>query len=603
MTAARILIVEDERIVAEDLRLTLLQLGYEIAGSVATGEDAVRLAKELAPDLVLMDIFLAGTMDGIAATAEIRSFSTVPVIYLTAFADTTIMGKAKVTQPYGYILKPYQERELHTIIEISLYKHRLDRQLKESEERYRRIVETANEGIWSIDADGRTLFVNRQMADLLGCSPDDIAGRPVTDFIDPEDRPAFSRQWSARQTGQAGNYELRLRHRDGSVRWLHLSSTPVYDDNGKFSGSFSMLADITDRVNVEELLRRLNEELEERVRERTASLDSQVILLQQLIDTIPSPVYYKDRDLRYIGCNRTFESYLGLPKEAVLGKTAADILPGDLALLTQNKDSYLISHRGVQVYQAKFPHADSTVRDMLVKKATFSDVSGETLGIIGIMIDISDRVRAEEALAESEKRFRAVVQDQTELIYRFCLDRRILFANKAFLDYFGLKEKETIGYIFRLPVHAGDQAMLNAHFASLSPDHPIDPVEFRCVRTDGSVTWLQWNNRAFFDPAGNVTEYQSVGRDITRKKEIEEQQQRIYRQLEQNLQQFATLNDHIRNPLAVIVMLAGLKDDPDAKKILEKSNEIDKILIHLHEGYLESEKVRMFLREHYNIEG
>jgi len=485
MTAARILIVEDERIVAEDLRLTLIQMGYDVTGSVATGEEAVTLVREHSPDLILMDIFLAGKMDGITATGEIRKFSAVPVIYLTAFADKTIMDKAKITEPYGYILKPYQERELHTIIEISLYKYQIDQQLRESEEK----------------------------------------------------------------------------------------------------------------------LRQMNEILEVRVRERTADLDHQVHFLQQLIDTIPSPVYYKDTDLRYLGCNRTFEGYLGVSRDAIIGKTVTDFAPGDLATLTMNKDRYLLSHHGVQVYQMKYPHHDGSLRDLIVKKATFSDDSGKALGIIGVWMDISDRVRAEEALVESEKRFRAVVQDQSELIYRFRVDRRILFANKAFLDYFALDEQKTVGYIFRLPVFPDDQHAVDAHFASLAPDHPLGLIEYRCTRSDGTIAWQQWSNRAFFDTAGNVTEYQSVGRDITRKKEIEEQQRRAYHQIEQNLQQFAILNDHIRNPLAVIMMLAGIREDDESRKIIEKSREIDDILGKLHQGYLESEKVRMFLRTHYDIEG
>ncbi|HVP96774.1 PAS domain S-box protein [Methanoregula sp.] len=603
MTAARILIVEDERIVAEDLRLTLIQLGYEIAGSTGTGEEAVRLAREASPDLILMDIYLAGKINGITATEEIRKFSPVPVVYLTAFADTAIMEKARVTQPYGYILKPYQERELNTVIEISLYKYQIDRQLRESEEKYRCIVETANEGIWGIDAEGKTTLVNRQMATLIGHSPDEITGHRIIEFIFPGDLPIFSRELEEQRSGKPGSYDLRMLHRDGTVRWMHISATPVYDEKGAFSGSFSMFTDIHDRVTAQEKLHQVNEELEMRVRERTASLNHQVHFLQQLIDTIPSPVYYKDRDFRYLGCNRTFEGYLGLSREAIIGKTPEDILPGDLAALTLMKDTYLLGHQGIQVYQIKFPHQDKSIRDLIVKKATFSDSTGKTIGIIGVMMDISERVRAEEALLESEKRFRAVVQDQSELIYRFGVDRRILFANKAFLEYFALDENGTVGYIFRLPVHPDDKGAVDSHFASLVPDHPVGLIEYRCVRSDGTVVWQQWSNRAFFDANGNVTEFQSVGRDITLKKEIEEQQRRLYRQIEQNLQQFATLNDHIRNPLTVIMMLAGIKDDDHSRKIIERSQEIQSILERMDAGYLESEKIRMFLRKHYNIEG
>jgi PAS domain S-box-containing protein len=476
MTPARILITEDERIVAEDLRLTLEQLGYEVVGSVATGEEAVELVKKVVPDLILMDIFLAGTMDGIAAAETIRASSDIPVIFLTAFADPQIMEKAKITQPYGYILKPYQERELHTVIEIALYKHGVDRQLQQ-----------------------------------------------------------------------------------------------------------------------------MNTELEKRVRERTAALNAQVRFLQQMIDTIPSPVFYKDRSMKYLGCNKAFESYVGQPRASIIGKTVQEILPPDLARLSREKDEFLLRHEGIQVYQIRFPHADTSMREMLMRKATFGGNGHPVDGIIGVMTDITDRIRAEEALRESEKRFRAVVQDQSELIYRFRVDRVVLFANRAFLEFFGRDEKDTVGYIYRLPVHPDDRDAVAVHFASLVPANPSGSIEYRCTAPDGKVLWLQWNNRAFFDSSGNVTEYQSVGRDITRKKEIEEEQRRFYRQIEGNLQQFATLNDHIRNPLAVIAMIAGLRDDNDSHRITEKIREIDDILERLHQGYVESEKVRMFLRTHYDI--
>ena len=338
-----------------------------------------------------MDIFLAGKMNGIGATDEIRKFSRVPVVYLTAFADTAIMEKAKITEPYGYILKPYQERELHTIIEISLYRYRIDRQQKESDEKYRRIVETANEGIWGVDTEGKTTLANPRMAALIGYSVEDLNGSRIMDFIFPDDLSIYTREIERTIPENKGpaicGWYIMTDQCGGCMSPLHQSTMT----KGYFSGTFSMLTDITDRVTAEEKLHQINEELEIRVRERTSSLDHQVQFLQKLIDTIPSPIYYKDRDFRYIGCNKTFESYLGLSKTAIIGKTDDDILPGDLAAMIRSKDAYLIKHQGVQVYQLKFPHHDSSIRDMIIKKATFNDNNAGTIGVLGVMADISER--------------------------------------------------------------------------------------------------------------------------------------------------------------------------------------------------------------------
>ncbi len=130
MEKRAILIVEDEAIVANDIKETLTGLGYEVVGIAKSGELALEKVKEFSPDLVLMDIHLATNMDGVETAGKIRILFDIPVIYLTAYADKELLDRAKVTEPYGYVLKPYDERELHSVIEMALYKHRIEREIK-----------------------------------------------------------------------------------------------------------------------------------------------------------------------------------------------------------------------------------------------------------------------------------------------------------------------------------------------------------------------------------------------------------------------------------------------------------------------------------------
>jgi CheY-like chemotaxis protein len=125
-----IFIVEDEAIVANDLKETLKSLGYDVAGIAKSGELALEKVKELHPDLVLMDIHLAGKMDGVETAGTIHTLYDTPVIYLTAYADKALLERAKITEPYGYVIKPYDERELHSIIEMALYKHRVEHEIR-----------------------------------------------------------------------------------------------------------------------------------------------------------------------------------------------------------------------------------------------------------------------------------------------------------------------------------------------------------------------------------------------------------------------------------------------------------------------------------------
>nr|WP_319373165.1 response regulator [uncultured Methanobacterium sp.] len=141
MADTSIMLVEDEIIVAADVKNRLENMGYAVLGIFDTGEEAIQKAGELKPDMVLMDIVLKGEMDGIDAAQKIREQFDIPLIYLTAYSDEKTLERAKVTEPFGYVLKPFEDREIQSAIEMALYKHQMEKKLKESEEKYRKLVE------------------------------------------------------------------------------------------------------------------------------------------------------------------------------------------------------------------------------------------------------------------------------------------------------------------------------------------------------------------------------------------------------------------------------------------------------------------------------
>lgn len=141
MSKTNILIVEDESIVAKDIQMSLRKLGYNVVALCSNGEDAIRAAEEHAPDLVLMDIMLKGEMSGIEAAEQIRSRFNIPIIYLTAYADESTLSKAKITEPYGYIIKPFKEIDLRTSIEMAQYKHQKETDIRKERDFLYSIVE------------------------------------------------------------------------------------------------------------------------------------------------------------------------------------------------------------------------------------------------------------------------------------------------------------------------------------------------------------------------------------------------------------------------------------------------------------------------------
>ncbi|GAG46103.1 unnamed protein product, partial [marine sediment metagenome] len=188
MKKIKILVVEDERIVADDIRMSLERLGYAVPAVSVSGEDAINKAEKTRSDLVLMDIILQGKMDGIEAASIIKSRFDVPVVYLTAYADDKTVDRAKITEPFGYILKPFEDRDLQTTIEMALHKHKMRILLEESEERYRGVVENAHDAIY-IKTKGDFLYVNPAFEKLTGWKKEELCSKELNFWktIHPED--------------------------------------------------------------------------------------------------------------------------------------------------------------------------------------------------------------------------------------------------------------------------------------------------------------------------------------------------------------------------------------------------------------------------------
>lgn len=167
MSAKKLLIVEDERIIAEDIRRIVHNLGYEVLDIVSSGEKALSVVDNTAPDLVLMDIHLDGKMSGIETAEQIYKSHQSPVVYLTAYADEMTLLKAKISEPFGYILKPFDEKELHATIEMAFYKHKMEQALRESEHFLRKVVDSDPNLIYVKDKDGKYLMVNHSLADFF----------------------------------------------------------------------------------------------------------------------------------------------------------------------------------------------------------------------------------------------------------------------------------------------------------------------------------------------------------------------------------------------------------------------------------------------------
>ena len=177
MNNENILIVEDEKIIALDLQRRLERFGYSVVGMASDGLEAINIARERTPDIILMDIMLAGSMDGIEAAKQIRAQLGIPVIFLTAYTDEKTLERAKEVEPFGYILKPFKERELYTTIDIALYKNSMDKKLRKQERLFSAILHSINDGIIATDMEMSIAFMNKVAEEITGWSEAHAKGR------------------------------------------------------------------------------------------------------------------------------------------------------------------------------------------------------------------------------------------------------------------------------------------------------------------------------------------------------------------------------------------------------------------------------------------
>lgn len=255
MSKATILVVEDEAVTAMALKKTLTDMDYSVCGIEPTAEEAIKRAGELFPDIILMDIYLAGTMSGIEAAENIRIRYQIPVIYLTAFSDEKHIQKARITAPYGYILKPVRERELKTTIEMALSRKILEQELLESYETIRVLLNATTDMHYLMDADGKFLVVSESLAKKIGKMPKQLVGTPVFDTVASG---SLSPQMVCYNRSLLENGKIQFEERFKG-HWYNVEIQPISNRKGSIARYAVHIHDITRIKTIEEQLHK-NEE-------------------------------------------------------------------------------------------------------------------------------------------------------------------------------------------------------------------------------------------------------------------------------------------------------------------------------------------------------
>ncbi|HSV95662.1 MAG TPA: PAS domain S-box protein [Spirochaetota bacterium] len=473
MRKIRVLIVEDETIIALDVKGILKELGYEVADIAATGEAAVEKAASLKPDIILMDILLAGSMDGIEAARAIRRANDIPIIYITANADKATVDRASDTQPYAYLNKPIHERDLYSNIESARVKHRTVIKLRESERRFRDALANARLIAVQLDANGTILFCNDFLLNLTGYTQDELIGGNWFGIFEQgksadENRRAHQKMLELDKVPL--HYEGTLLTKSGESRLVRWNNTALYAMNGSPYATSSIGEDITESKKAEEALLRANqeltaanEELQAAMEELEAANEEFEVVNEELHKTLETlsrsendyrmlfesmlngfalhEIICDEKgvpvDYRFLRVNPAFERLTGLRAADITGKSVLEVLPGTerewidrygAVALTMEPVSFENYHGGVR------RHFEVTA---------FSPEKGQFAVLFN---DVTERKLFESKLRESEKKFRLLFETMAQGVIYHDASGAIIDANPAAARLLGLSMDQLMSF-------------------------------------------------------------------------------------------------------------------------------------------------------------
>ena len=450
---------------------------------------------------------------------------------------------------------PEQERVNISGFDISDQK-KVEGKLRESENKYRNIVETSVEGIWIFNSVSETTYVNEKMAEMLGYKPEEMIGRFIWDFAYEEDKDIFQIKLANRKQGIDEVYELKLVRKDGSPLWISVSAKGFFDDAGKFEGSVGMFTDITDRKRAEEALKKAYDSLENKVKERTLELEKAYNSLKESEkrlaeaqgiahignwdnDLVIGKLYWSDELYRIFGLN---------PQEGITYDKFLSYVHPDDRDFVYNSTKKAFEGK-VYATDYKIVRLDGEERIVHSEREIIFDERSNPVRMKGTIQDVTERKKAEEKLRESEEKYRNIVETANEGICIIDNEFKITYVNKKAEDMFGYSTEEIIGksmWDFISEESKPTIKMIMEKGWGLN-----ESFEIKYIRKDFLPLWAHVNIKSLFDEDGKFMGLMSMLTDITKRKEAEAtlknieivRKQEIHHRIKNNLQVISSLLD------------------------------------------------------------
>jgi PAS domain S-box-containing protein len=581
MHKPRILVVEDEALIAASLVHTLTSLGYTVPEPVSTGEDTIKAVTSNPPDLVLMDIELIGPMNGIETAEKIRAIVNIPIVYLTAYSDEQRLLKARLTEPYGFLVKPIQKQELHATIQMALYKNMLDRQLRESEERFRSLVVASPDAIVLTDLEGNVLMPNQQAEILVGYDHGDVKiGTSILKFFPQEEqeRLAENIQKTLKQ-GSIHNVQYTLIKKDGTRVPVELNASVVMDQAGRKQGFVTIVRDITERRRMEEAL-----QLQSSLRQLLMEISSTYINMP--LESVEAAIRVSLGDMaKFVGADRAYIFEYDFHKQLCNNThewcdkcTESQINEFQAVPLAIINDWVVAHRRGEPIYVPDVHTLPpGNLRDMLGPQGIRSLMTipmmseNDCIGFVGfdsvhrhyvysdserqlltvfaqMLVNVRNRKLAEAARHESAHYTRNLIEASLDPLVTISPEGKVTDLNAATEQVTGYTRDRVIGTDFAN--YFTDTKKAKVGYRTVFEDGIVRDYPLEIRHRDGKITPVLYNATIYRDESGAVIGVFAAARDITERKRAEESLHQANKKL--TLLYSITRHD-ITNQLTVLV--------------------------------------------------
>lgn len=482
-------------------------------------------------------------------------------ILIEKIGETVLSGKlehfeifSQVTSKYfdTYVFSPDKEKVAATFRDITGRKQ-AEEALRESEEKYRTIVETASEGIWVGDAEARTVYINKRMTEILGYTQDEVLGKFAWDFVSEEEKPIIKKYIEKRRQGISESYEFKFIRKDGSPLWTIVSSKPLFDNAGKFTGSMSMLTDITARKEAEAKLRETMENLEEKVKERTAELEKAYNLLKESKESLAEAqklAHLGNWDLNI----ETGKIYWSHEMYLIFGRDLREPAPqyDEFLNYVHPEDRGYVSNALKDALSGKFYSTDYRImrtngeeRIVNMQSEVIFDEKNTPVRMRGIVQDITERKRIEKELQESESRFRNLFEviSSGVIIYDVIDDGRdFIFRdiNPAGEQINHVRREDIVGKsLYEFFPHVSEIG-LDAIFRRVWLTGKPESFPMTYYKDENIALWV--TNYVYRLPSGELV---AVFEDVTERKQAEEERERLVSAIQQEKDRLAALINSI----------------------------------------------------------